>query len=134
MDIDYCLACDRPSEHGAYCSHACRSADIERCKPAPATTDKPTSGSPPEMSDFDTYSHDLKSYNPSSSSSQPSSKRSSMSGLSMTSISSKNRYDYLWKQETPLSAQARATLFQYDGYFNLSTKTRPALYKRFTLG
>ena len=29
---DYCLSCDRQTEGGAYCSQACRLADLEKAK------------------------------------------------------------------------------------------------------
>jgi len=41
---DFCLACDRQSSTGAYCSQACRLADIEKAGSEPVS---PTSSAPP---------------------------------------------------------------------------------------
>lgn len=41
---DFCLACDRQSSGGAYCSQACRLADIERAGSEPVS---PMSSAPP---------------------------------------------------------------------------------------
>ncbi|MCJ1361684.1 hypothetical protein MMC16_000784 [Acarospora aff. strigata] len=41
---DFCLACDRQSSSGAYCSQACRLADIEKAGSEPVS---PTSPRPP---------------------------------------------------------------------------------------
>lgn len=41
---DFCLACDRQSSSGAYCSQACRLADIEKAGSEPVS---PTSSAPP---------------------------------------------------------------------------------------
>merc|ERR1712072_70362 len=42
MDCDFCLACDKQSPNGAYCSQQCRLADLENAsRPAPPSPKSP---------------------------------------------------------------------------------------------
>ncbi|KAI7333460.1 hypothetical protein KC315_g4227 [Hortaea werneckii] len=42
MDCDFCLACDKQSPNGAYCSQQCRLADLENAsRPAPPSPRSP---------------------------------------------------------------------------------------------
>lgn len=42
---DFCLACDRESYSGPYCSQACRLADLEKASPPSSPTYRPAAGS-----------------------------------------------------------------------------------------